>query len=159
VLLTRPVRTRIVISTRLRAPRVCDKHVLARPHTHPRTGTPAAGAHAACAAALPSGSSLLTCPPLHGKIHRSYLSDLWAPRHAVLCVWKPERRSFTHTKSRVQCPRSLPRSFFRSHSEISRQYTWVVRLGLTQYKSLQRKPSVKSGALSDSFNISKKRVD
>jgi hypothetical protein len=26
-------------------------------------------------------------------------------------------------------------------------------------KSLKRKPSVKSGALSDSFNISKKRVD
>jgi hypothetical protein len=60
-----------VISTRSGAPVVC-----ARAHTHPRTGTPAAGAHASCAAALPSGSSRLPCPPppppspplpLHGK--------------------------------------------------------------------------------------------
>jgi hypothetical protein len=48
-----------VVRTRLaRPPGVC-----ARSHTHTRTGMPAAGAHASCAAALPSGSSRLPCPP------------------------------------------------------------------------------------------------
>jgi hypothetical protein len=28
-----------------------------------------------------------------------HLSDPWAPGHAGLCVWKPERKSFTHGKS------------------------------------------------------------
>jgi len=32
-------------------------------------------------------------------VHEQYLRDLWAPGHAVLCAWKPERRSFTHNKS------------------------------------------------------------
>jgi hypothetical protein len=36
--------------------------------------------------------------------HVQYLSDLWAPRHAVLCVWDPQRRSFTHTKSHARLP-------------------------------------------------------
>ena len=46
-----------------------------------------------------------------------YLNDPWAPGHAVLCVWKPERRSFTHSRSH---DRSLKVRFFRSQSESSR---------------------------------------
>jgi hypothetical protein len=34
--------------------------------------------------------------------HEQYLSDPWAPGHAVLCVWNPERRSFTHSKSHAR---------------------------------------------------------
>ena len=49
--------------------------------------------------------------------HEQYLSDPWAPGHAVLCVWKPERRSFTHSRSHA---RSLKVRFFRSQSESSR---------------------------------------
>ena len=51
--------------------------------------------------------------------HEQYLSDPWAPGHADLCVWKPERRSFTHSRSHA---RSLDRAFFRSQSETSRPY-------------------------------------
>jgi hypothetical protein len=36
------------------------------------------------------------------------MSDLWAPGHAVLCVWKPERRSFTHSKSFSKSRARLP---------------------------------------------------
>ena len=32
-------------------------------------------------------------------VHEQYLSNLWATGHAVLCAWKPEKRSFTHSKS------------------------------------------------------------
>ena len=32
-------------------------------------------------------------------VHEQYLSNLWATGHAVLCAWKPERRSFPHSKS------------------------------------------------------------
>jgi hypothetical protein len=46
---------------------------------------------------------------------------------AVLCVWKPERRSFTHSRSHA---RSLEVRFFRSQSQSSRPYIWGV--GLTQ---------------------------
>jgi hypothetical protein len=59
--------------------------------------------------------------------HEQYLSDPWEPGHAVLCVWKPERRSFTHSRSHA---RSLKVRFFRSQSESSRPYMWGV--GLTQ---------------------------
>ena len=59
--------------------------------------------------------------------HEQYLSDPWAPGHAALCVWKPERRSFTHNKSHA---RLLSVRFFRSQSESSRPYMWGV--GLTQ---------------------------
>jgi hypothetical protein len=45
--------------------------------------------------------------------HEQYLSDPWAPGHAVLCVWKPERRSFTHSKCHA---RLLSVRFFRSQS-------------------------------------------
>ena len=51
--------------------------------------------------------------------HEQYLSNPWAPRHADLCMWKPERRSFTHSRSHA---RSLDRAFFRSQSETSRPY-------------------------------------
>jgi hypothetical protein len=51
--------------------------------------------------------------------HEQYLSTPWAPRHADLCMWKPERRSFTHSRSHA---RSLDRAFFRSQSETSRPY-------------------------------------
>ena len=50
-------------------------------------------------------------------VHEQYLNDPWAPGHAVLCVWKPERRSFTHSRSHA---RSLKVRFFRSQSESSR---------------------------------------
>ncbi len=94
----------------------------AHTHKHPRTGTPAVVSHATCAAALPSGSppppsqlsfgqlkivnrptpqtsALFSGPHRRNKhTHEQYLSDPWAPGHAVLCVWKPERRSFTHSK-------------------------------------------------------------
>ena len=59
--------------------------------------------------------------------HEQYLSDPWAPGHADLCVWKPERRSFTHSKSHA---RLLSVRFFRSQSESSRPYMWGG--GLTQ---------------------------
>jgi len=59
--------------------------------------------------------------------HEQYLSDPWAPGHADWCVWKPERRSFTHSKSHA---RLLSVRFFRSQSESSRPYVWGV--GLTQ---------------------------
>jgi len=59
--------------------------------------------------------------------HEQYLSDPWAPGHADLCVWKPERRSFTHSKSQA---RLLSVRFFRSQSESSRPYMWGG--GLTQ---------------------------
>ena len=49
--------------------------------------------------------------------HEQYLSNPWAPRHADLCMWKPERRSFTHSRSHA---RSLEVRFFRSQSENSR---------------------------------------
>ena len=49
-------------------------------------------------------------------VHEQYLNDPWAPGHAVLCVWKPER-SFTHSRSHA---RSLKVRFFRSQSESSR---------------------------------------
>jgi hypothetical protein len=127
----------------------------AHTHKHPRTETPAVGSHATCAAALPSGSpprpvplnkvwdswKLSTVQPhklrpcfqvptdsqgLWGP-HEQYLSDPWAPGHAVLCVWKPEKRSFTHSKSHA---RLLSVRFFRSQSESSRPYVWGV--GLTQ---------------------------
>ncbi len=49
--------------------------------------------------------------------HDQYLSDPWAPGHAVLCVWKPERRSFTHSRSHDL---SLEVRFFRRQSESSR---------------------------------------
>ena len=32
----------------------------------------------------------------------------WALGHAVLCVWKPERRSFTHSKSHARLPSVSP---------------------------------------------------
>ena len=51
--------------------------------------------------------------------HEQYLSNPWAPRHADLCMWKPERRSFTHSRSHA---RSLDRAFCRSQSETSRPY-------------------------------------
>ena len=62
-----------------------------------------------------------------GEAHEQYLSDPWAPGHADLCVWKPERRSFTHSKSQA---RLLSVRFFRSQSESSRPYMWGG--GLTQ---------------------------
>ena len=45
--------------------------------------------------------------------HEQYLSDPWAPGHADLCVWKPERRSFTHSKShaRLLSVRFFPEPF------------------------------------------------
>jgi hypothetical protein len=61
-----------------------------------------------------------------GVCGEQYLSDPWAPGHAALCVWKPERRSFTHSKSHA---RLLSIRFFRSQSERS-PYMWEV--GLTQ---------------------------
>ena len=60
-------------------------------------------------------------------VHEQYLSNLWATGHAVLCAWKPERRSFTHSKCHA---RLLSVRFFRSQSESSRPYVWGV--GLTQ---------------------------
>jgi hypothetical protein len=128
----------------------------AHTHKHPRTEKPAVGSHATCAAALPSGSppapsSLSTqfwtvenCQPsnptnfghcfrvprdsqgLWGP-HEQYLSEPWAPGHAVLCVWKPERRSFTQSKCHA---RLLSVRFSRSQSQSSRPYVWGV--GLTQ---------------------------
>ena len=104
--------------------------------------------------ALPSSSSSLSvsdswqknCPQLSNRPHKlwpcfqvptdsrglwgaheQYLSDPWAPGHADLCVWKPERRSFTHSKSHA---RLLSVRFFRSQSESSRPYMWGG--GLTQ---------------------------
>ncbi len=172
----RPVRTRIAGQVRVRTmqagqTRSCG--VRAHTHKHPRTETPAVGSHAACAAALPSGSppprppserecllvhnsvtstsqwvrqpeaastqfrtvenlstvqphKLRPCfrsPPKSPNTHtptdshglwgalEQYLSDPWAPGHAVLCVWKPERRSFTHSRSHA---RSLEVRFLRS---------------------------------------------
>ena len=211
VLRARLVRTRIVISTRSRAPRVCDQHaprVCVRAHTHPRTRTPPSSpqfltvsrkttspvphefwdwihSHTPPRTCSPSSRhpplthypfpprslvcggqpnphksrlvvSHRTCPPLSSSphahsfvigpavinthtifghafgglwgAHEQYLSDLWSPGHAVLCVWKPERRYFTHTKSHARLPSVS--TFFRSHSEISRPYMWGV--GLTQ---------------------------
>ena len=50
-------------------------------------------------------------------VHEQYFNGPWATGHAVLCVWKPERRSFTHSRSHA---RSLKVRFFRSQSESSR---------------------------------------
>ena len=61
------------------------------------------------------------------EAHEQYHSDPWAPGHAVLCVWKPERRSFTHSRSH---DRSLEVRFFRRQSESSRPY--MLGVGLTQ---------------------------
>ena len=46
-------------------------------------------------------------------VHEQYLSNLWATGHAVLCMWKPERRSFTHSKSHDWLPsvRFFPEPF------------------------------------------------
>ena len=60
-------------------------------------------------------------------VHEQYLSDPWEPGHAVMCVWKPERRSFTHSRYHA---RSLKVRFFRNQLESSRPYMWGV--GLTQ---------------------------
>ena len=51
--------------------------------------------------------------------HEQYLSNPWAPLHADLCMWKPERRSFTHSRSHA---RSLEVRFFLIQSETSRPY-------------------------------------
>ena len=75
---------------------------------------------------LASGVTAEWVTPLWGA-HEQYLSDPWAPGHADLCVWKPERRSFTHSKSQA---RLLSVRFFRSQSESSRPYMWGG--GLTQ---------------------------
>jgi hypothetical protein len=42
-----------------------------------------------------------------------YLSELWAPGHAVLCAWKPKTRSFTHSKfhARLLSVRFFPEPF------------------------------------------------
>jgi len=51
-------------------------------------------------------------------VHEQYLNDpAWAPGHAVVCVWKPERRSFSHSRSHYW---SLKVRFFLSQSERSR---------------------------------------
>ncbi len=60
--------------------------------------------------------------------HEQYLSNPWAPLHADLCMWKPERRYFTHSRSHA---RSLEVRFFLIKSETSRPYMWG-GVGLTQ---------------------------
>jgi hypothetical protein len=60
--------------------------------------------------------------------HEQYLSNPWAPLHADLCMWKPERRSFTHSRSHA---RSLEVRFFLIQSETSRPYK-CGGVGLTQ---------------------------
>jgi len=60
--------------------------------------------------------------------HEQYLSNPWAPLHADLCMWKPERRSFTHSRSHA---RSLEVRFFLIQSETSRPYM-CGGVGLTQ---------------------------
>jgi hypothetical protein len=71
--------------------------------------------------------SQLTLSVFGDRPHEQYLSDPWASGHAVLCLWKPERRPFTHSKCHA---RLLSVRFFRSQSESSRPYEWGV--GLTQ---------------------------
>jgi hypothetical protein len=105
--------------------------------------------------ALPSSSSSLSvsdswqkiCPQLSNRPHKlcpcfqvptdsrglwgaheQYLSNPWAPLHADLCMWKPERRSFTHSRSHA---RSLEVRFFLIQSETSRPYK-CGGVGLTQ---------------------------
>ena len=105
--------------------------------------------------ALPSSSSSLSvsdswqifCPQLSNRPHKlcpcfqvptdsrglwgaheQYLSNPWAPLHADLCMWKPERRSFTHSRSHA---RSLEVRFFLIQSETSRPYMRG-GVGLTQ---------------------------
>ena len=66
----------------------------------------------------PQTSALFSGPHrLSGSFGEQYLNDPWAPGHAVLCVWKPERKSFTHSRSH---DRWLKVRFFRSQSESSR---------------------------------------
>jgi hypothetical protein len=60
--------------------------------------------------------------------HEQYLSNPWAPLHADLCMWKPERRSFTHSRSHA---RSLEVRFFLIQSATSRPYMRG-GVGLTQ---------------------------
>jgi hypothetical protein len=105
--------------------------------------------------ALPSSSSSLSvsdswqkfCPQLSNRPHKlcpcfqvptdsrglwgaheQYLSNPWAPLHADLCMWKPERRSFTHSRSHA---RSIEVRFFLIQSETSRPYMRG-GVGLTQ---------------------------
>jgi hypothetical protein len=105
--------------------------------------------------ALPSSSSSLSvsdswqnfCPQLSNRPHKlcpcfqvptdsrglwgaheQYLSNPWAPLHADLCMLKPERRSFTHSRSHA---RSLEVRFFLIQSETSRPYK-CGGVGLTQ---------------------------
>jgi hypothetical protein len=125
----RPVRTRIAGQVRVRAMQAGQTRSCGGAHTHTSTRAQRRlrSAHMQLAQ-LPYPPA----PPrpvltLNTGAHEQYLRDPWAPGHAVLCVWKPERRSFTDSRSHA---RSLEVRFFRSQSESSRPYMWGV--GLTQ---------------------------
>jgi hypothetical protein len=63
-------------------------------------------------------------------VHEQYLSDLWATGHAVLCAWKPERRSFTHSKSHDWLQVTLGEIFSGAIQRDQDHTVWG--LGLTQ---------------------------